>query len=576
MKKLLVVLAVLMLAMFALTACGDGDDAVDAGDPHPLAGTVNRYGWEVPEQTLRFELFTGQGNMHDFNADERGARALKDAWLLEHMNVVIDRVMFDNDMASQLTLMLVAGDYPEVITNMPGASASTFASQGRAINLMPYMDSYGYNFTRRMGDYLGLLMTEDGHLYTLPVNWGETPNVAGWDFGIRHDLWLQTGRPIHDTPEEFFDNLVAVLELHPTNEAGERSFAIGSPGDEGLGLLTANLTAAGFHGTRYRHNPDGTFTHWTASQEARDIAVFMNRMWREGMIHPDYLSMTYEDYIAHLSNGRILGNLGTWWHAWVGGHEIWSVENPDWCTTERFMNVTIAWPGTPKDQTRLLTYNFIGANRAIITDQTDQASDILRFINWQASELGNMITGWGPPMESNNWDIAPDGTWLVCDNIMNIAQKNIYFHEVRMNHAANMYNIAVNGGWFRTDGRSNFDMIDPRVTRVSIWDYWPVDPTTGEFADEGINIAWGYYRAPAFDATLYTVVWDTDSQVHLNNTSIYGNERTWWAEILTAGSEADALAALDRAAAHAETLGVRDVELFFQEQMATNRALLGN
>jgi ABC-type glycerol-3-phosphate transport system substrate-binding protein len=571
-------ITLLLLAVFVFAACSDrgdgGDAATGTAGQRPPTGQPNRYGWIVPEETLTFSVFTGVGDMTSFLADEFGGKALKDGWLLENMNVVVDRRIMGTDMVTQLNLMLASNDYPEVLTNMPIDMANRFAQQGRAFNLTDHMDTWAPDIMRRMGEFVNMLRDENGQLFVLAQNWGENPNVAGWDFGIRYDLWRQLNLPLYTTPYEYFDTLQALLAFHPTNEAGERSYALGSAGDQGRNLLTTPLTAYGFTSDRYRHNPDGTFSYWLRTDEGRQVARYMNRMWRYDMIHPDYLSMTYSDYIAHLSNHRIIGNMSQWWHGFVGGHEIWSVENPDWVTQERFMSVSLAWPGIPKDQTRLITSNFIGSTRAIISDRTDQPLDILRFINWQNTELGNKIAGWGPPMQSNNWDIAADGMWVIDEAILNIDQKNIFYHDVRRRHGAHIYNIALNANWLYSDGRSNFDMIDPRVSRVSIWDYWPVNPD-GSFSDEGLRIAWGNYTAPPFNIVLYAISWDPEDPVTWARQSILETELVWWAEIVTASSEAESMAAFDRALQHAISLGLAGVEEFMQTQYEANRALLG-
>ncbi|MCL2571047.1 MAG: hypothetical protein FWE11_01465 [Defluviitaleaceae bacterium] len=580
MKRFAMIFAVLALALMFVAACNrGGNNDVARGDvPTPPTGEPNQWGWIVPEETLVIDLYTGWGDHATYLEDDRGGRAFLSAWLLEEMNVVINRRTYTVDVTERLNMMLAAGDYPAVITNVPDAMANIFQSQDRAVNLEPFMEDFGYNITRRVGEYLDLLRHENGGLYKLPVNWGDNPNVAGWDFGIRYDLWRELDLPMFTTPEEYFYALLAVLEANPTNEFGERTFAVSTLGadatNQGLGLLTPMLAAYGFTGDRYLHNADGTFSHWLRTEEGRDVARLMNRMWRYGMVHPDYLSTTYDDYIAHLSNGRILGNLGTWWHAWVGGHEIWAVENPDWDNTQRFMNASVAWPSISMEETRLLTTNFIGAHRAVITDRADNVSEIMRFINWQSSELGNMINGWGPPTENNAWNII-DGQWILRDELMNIAQKNLYFHDMRARHGALLYNISAAGGWLRTDGRSNFDMLDPRVTRVSMWDYWPINPDDGSFADEGINIAWGNYTAQSFDATLYVVTFDPEEQVTWTRQTIIDNEPTWWALIMTASTEEEAMRHFDQAAAEAEALGIAELELFYQESFAANRALLG-
>ncbi|MCL2702562.1 MAG: extracellular solute-binding protein [Defluviitaleaceae bacterium] len=590
MKKRITALLLAALFVAALASCNTPGTPTEQTPWNPV-GEPNEFGWIRPEETLRITVFGGENDPVRRAEDLKGGLAYMNAWLLEHMNVVIEWEVYAQNVTERLNLMLADGSYPEVLIAVPDDMANRFAAQGRAVDLSPYLESHLPNMTRRVGDYMNMLRTDDGKLYKLPSGWGDNPNVPGHDFGIRYDLWLELGvDEIYTTPEEYYETLKAILANHPTNADGQKTYAFTATnwsGDQGTFMLRAFLAAYGFNhdgpgaGVQYLHNKeDGSFRHWLRTDEGREISLLMNRMWREGMIDPDYLSTTYDDYISKLATHRVIGNLGTWWYAWVGGHEIWSVENPDYQIEQRFMNVSITGPGVPYEETRLLTQNFLGnrGDRVIITDKCNQIEAVLAFIDWQASELGNMITGWGPPVETNNWWIDENGMWVVSDDIIdNVSQKNIYFHDTRERHGANTHNIGGNVNWLRCDGRSVFDRIDPRVTRVSIFDYWPVDPETGEFTDPGTRISWGNYKAPAFDTILYNTSFDPEARVTQIRATMIDMLPVWWANIMTADSEEACLRAIDDSLAAAENLGLAVLEQFYKDNYEANYAkMFGN
>ncbi len=549
----------------------------DLVEPSPTTGTVNEYGWDPPVETLTISVYAGNStDQQTFEDDAKGGKATYDKWLLDNMNVQFDWHFYSNDITEQLNMMLASNNYPEVITNMPDDMANTFAAQGRAVDLTGYVEKYGDNITRRMGNYLNMLRDDEGKLYKLATLWGETPNVAGYDFGIRYDYWLELGEDeIYKTPEEYYETLKKVLANHPTNENGDKVYAVTATNastDQGMTMVNSMLGAYGFV-NGYKVNDDGTFTHWINTPEGLEIAKLLNKMWREGMIDPDYLNTTYEDYISKLSTGRVIGNLGTWWYAWTGGHETWSVaEGDDYDINKRFMNVSVAAPGLSMEDTTLLTSNFIGSTRCIITDKCENPADVMRWINWENSELGNMISGWGAPSETNNWNIDENGNWIVSDDIMNVSQKNIYYHDTKERNGGTIYTLATAGGWLKDDELSDFDKIDPRVDRVSIYDYWPVDPETGEFSDEGVNICWKNYTAPAFDTTLYSVTFDPNEPISQTNQTIKDSLPTYWANIMTASSEEACEQAFNDAAAALNTMGLADLEAFYQQSYEANSA----
>ena len=390
--------------------------------------------WEKPEETINISVYAGEGDQEEFLADENGGKAVMDEWLLENLNVTFDWQYMTGDMTERLNLMLADNSYPSVITNMPDDMAEKFIAQGKAVDLTEYLDDMP-NLTRRMGDYINMLKDDEGHIYKLSTLWGENPNVAGLDFGVRWDYYLELGEEkMYETPQEYIEVMKKILANHPTNDAGQTTYAFTSD-NQGKSFLNAMLGAYGFINGYKLNEETGEFTHWLNTDEGLEIAKLVNQMYREGLIDPDYQSVDYETYISKLANGQVLGNFGTWWYAWVGGHQTWAVqEGDDYDKNKRFANVSVHGEGMSMEDTSLLTSNYVGSYRMIITDKAteEEIQGIVKYLNWEASELGTFIMGFGAPREENVWKIDDDGTWLFDDEIMNVDTKDTTYHTVKI------------------------------------------------------------------------------------------------------------------------------------------------
>ncbi len=586
-KRAISVIVVLVLVISAFSGCGKGNNTEEGNastaDPTSAASTetpgetkeANEFGWVVPDETLTITVYAGEGDQEEFLADVDGGKAVYDKWLLDTMNVVIDWQLYSVSMEEKVNLMLASNDYPEVVTWLTDDLANKFIAQGKATDLTQLINTYGDNITRRMGGYLNFLREDDGSLYKLAQYWGENPNVAGQDFGARYDYWLELGESdIYKTPEEYYDTMVKILANHPTNDDGLQTYAFTSQDKTGQNFLTAMLGAYGFV-NGFKVNDDGTFSHWLNTEEGLEIAKFVNKCYRNNLIEPDFLANGYEEYIAKQSSGQILGNFATWWYAWVSGHQTWAVNEGDaYNINKRFMNVSVAAEGVDMSDTSLLTSNFIGSYRCVITDKCKQPEAVLSWINWENSELGNFITGWGAPSESNVWDFAEDGTWKVDDAILDVDTKETSYHQVKAQNGAGIYMIATNCNWLKTDEYSNFDKLDSRIDRVSVYDYWPVN-ADGSFSNEGVNICWGYYSALPKDITLYATTFNAEDDITITKQTIADQIESDWAMMITASTEDECVALFNQSAEYCNAMGLQDLTDYYQQSYEKNKAIFG-
>jgi len=579
------VLVVFVLLISSFSGCSKNNSTTEnnTADATQAAATVtpgetkeaNEYGWVVPDETLTITVYAGEGDQEEFLADVDGGKAVYDKWLLDNMNVVIDWQMYSVSMEEKINLMLASNDYPEVVTWLTDDLANKFIAQGKATDLTELIQTYGDNITRRMGGYLNFLREDDGSLYKLAQYWGENPNVAGQDFGARYDYWLELGdSEIYKTPEEYYDVMTRILANHPTNADGLQTYAFTSQDKNGQNFLTAMLGAYGFV-NGFKVNDDGTFTHWLNTPEGLEIAKFVNKCYRNNLIEPDFLANGYEEYIAKQSSGQILGNFATWWYSWVSGHQTWAVNEGDaYNVNERFMNVSVAAEGVDMADTSLITSNYIGSYRCVITDKCTQPEAVLSWINWENSELGNFITGWGAPSEDNVWKIADDGTWQVDDAILDVDTKETSYHQVKAKNGAGIYMIATNCNWLKTDEYSNFDKLDSRIDRVSVYDYWPVNED-GSFSNEGVNICWGFYSALPKDVTLYATTFNAEDEITITKQTIADQIIADWATMITASSEDECIALFNQSAENCNAMGLQDLTDYYQQSYEKNKATFG-
>jgi ABC-type glycerol-3-phosphate transport system substrate-binding protein len=560
MKRKLIFLSLALLFLF-VTACSKSseksknDDGTD--EAFETVG-VNEYGWDVPKETLKISYYAGFGDQAE--SDELAKPMAQ--FYKEKFNVEFEKIVYSVDMNERLNLMLGTGNYPEVITFMSDDMAEKFIQQGRAVELTDLIDKYAPNIKEQLGDYLNLMRNDDGKIYKLPVMWGENPNVAGWDFAVRYDWWKELGEPIYRTPEEYYQTLKKIMERHPVNEEGQKVYAL-SDNTQGSALYGAMLSAYGFKNGYKVDEKSGEFTHWINTPEGLEIAKYINRFYREGMLDPDFLNNKFEDWQAKVMNGRVIGNIGTWWHTWVAGQEAWAQQEGDAYNIEkRYINVTVKAPGV--EQATDVASNFIGNYRVIITDKAKHPDRIMRWFNWEVSPIGTMITGYGVPGPDNVWDIV-DGKWIFKDSALEYNKKNENFHAVREANGAQAYWMVTKSGWIRDE------RMDPRVTRVSVYDMWPINEE-GDFLDEGVNLSWQYVDGKAWDSTLYTVTFKADNPISNTNQTIQDTLLSEWAKIITSASEKEAEANFLAARDKLNSLGLHDLERYVADSYKANLA----
>ena len=409
MKRILGLVLTVTLLLSAVSFAA-AEDVADIA----LTGTVNQYGWEVPEETIEIVYYACSDDATDQQEeDERLAEV--DRVLLEEFNIKITKLIYSQDSTERLNMMLAADDYPDVIVGLTDAMANTFIEQGRAVELTPYLDKYGQNVYASYGEYINLLREEDGSLYKLSSCAGNTTDVMGRDFAIRWDWLQEAGLDVPDSFESYYEAVKTLVEAHPTNENGEKVYGISAFTLEGEELYTTPLLFLGFYNAPtgiYKLNDDDSITYWVDTEEGRQVAHYINQYWQDGLLDPDFQTKDYETSKAFMSSERVAGNIGTWWHNFVGGYQIWMSTEDDYTDDKRMANLT--WEETDATP-NLITNNYIRSDRVIITDKADNVEAIMMYFNWQQTPMGIAFNSMGPAGDDMAWSIDENGDIKLSD-----------------------------------------------------------------------------------------------------------------------------------------------------------------
>ena len=193
-----------------------------------LVGTAlaetNKFGWEVPAEPLKVTVFTASDNWTELEEQKQGIANMK-AYLLENFNIEFNYETTDGDAEEAVNLMLASGEYPDVITNLTTAARQKFVDQGRAVDLTTYIEN-SPNLTARLGDYLPMYADKDGKYFYLPTYYGNLMDLPDYSAHLRYDEWLAIGSPAIETPDDYYNAIMAILEKYPTTPSGETRYSL--------------------------------------------------------------------------------------------------------------------------------------------------------------------------------------------------------------------------------------------------------------------------------------------------------------------------------------------------------------
>ncbi len=410
LRKTAALLLAIAMAGAAVTGCS-GDTATSSaagGETASAAGTesgaasdgASADGASLPfDETLTVTYMVSESPTQQINEDSTIVNYIRD-----NLNVDLQlQVIPSSDYATRVSTALASNSMPDMIRTASLSQITQYAPTGMLLNLEEYKDY--------APDYFAIVEGDDRATETdkFRVNGGlygfqqlEYYRVAIAPINcLRVDLLEEAGLEMPTTWDEFYDALLAIKENHPdmtgfSSRVGTRAM---------IGRYAYQLGSGGFsvvdtnNGVYYEPEQDA-YIYGPTSENFRAVVEFFAQAYQDGLLDPDYATMTQETYWEKLSSGRTMSICDN--NSFIG-----RVFNPALSQVEEGASFDIVPPlENDLGQTRQYRYNRDWTEFTIVSSQVAEPEKIVQFMNWFYTEEGRMIANFG--IEGQDYDMVDD------------------------------------------------------------------------------------------------------------------------------------------------------------------------
>ena len=318
-RKLISVLlaATMLAAMFA--GCGSDAASTDAKENADGADSTEAGG--VKEFTAFFAVpgseINDDNEIQQIIADKTGVK-VKETWLT------------GQTAEEAVGMMITGGELPDFICG--GSGQSQLYDADVLVALDDYLDDYPNIknfFTQQQWDQL---RQDDGHLYWIP----QFSNIKGEEKVCTHNdeaFWIQArvlkwaDYPEIRTMDQYFDLIERYNEANPTMEDGTENIPYTILCDDWRYFCLENapqfLDGYPNDGSCIVDPETLTVIDYNTTDTAVKYFQKLNEEYQKGIVDPESFTQTYDEYIAKLSTGRVLGMIDQWWDfAYTAGDAI--------------------------------------------------------------------------------------------------------------------------------------------------------------------------------------------------------------------------------------------------------------
>ena len=306
LKKLTAILLTTVMAVGTLAGCGGG------GDGKKSSSASSGEDGEIREYTAFFAVPGTEINddnvVQQKIAEITGAK-VKETWLT------------GQTASEAVGTMIAGGEYPDIIDGSDGRQQLIDA--GALVPLEDYLESGDYpNLTNFWSEQdWEKVRQDDGHIYLIP----QFGNPYEKDMATQpaEAFWIQTrvlewaGYPEVKTLDQYFQLLEDYNAANPTMEDGTPNIPYTILCDDWRYFCLENPPQflAGYpnDGSVIVDPETETIVDYNTTDTAVRYFQKLNEEYKKGIIDPECFTQSYDEYIAKLSTGRVLGMVDQQW-----------------------------------------------------------------------------------------------------------------------------------------------------------------------------------------------------------------------------------------------------------------------
>jgi putative aldouronate transport system substrate-binding protein len=234
----------------------------------------------------------------------------------EELGVTLETEFLVGDLQQKLGVMIAGGDFPDLIT-----ADTKLVAAGAVIPLEDLIEKHAPNLRKHYAAYWNRMKdSSDGHIYWLP-NYGaysgevHINGYSGPAFWIQKDVLKEFGYPTPKTLDDYMKLIRDYAKKYPTID-GQPTIGFTTLAYD---WRTFPLLNAPEHLTGHPNDGGVVVDNGVASVFAdKDIAKRyykeLNALYNEGLMDKEAFVQNYDQYLAKLSTGRVLGMFDQHWN----------------------------------------------------------------------------------------------------------------------------------------------------------------------------------------------------------------------------------------------------------------------
>ncbi|GIP37677.1 sugar ABC transporter substrate-binding protein [Paenibacillus sp. J31TS4] len=277
MKKTVTVLSIAALAATA-AGCGGGSDAGSSSSPAPSSATAATSG---PKPELR------QLNQFDRYDATKEAPA---KWITERTGYTVKYDLLPAENADEKLNLLMANKEPYDLMKLNKNQFSKLVSSGALEPLDDLIAKYGKNLKQAIAPESWEAVKVNGKIYAIPE--ASSGNLVNFELAVRQDILDELGLKVPTTRDELYTVLKTIKE-----KKGIIPLTGGK--DPFIGDIASTFGLS----TQWEDN-GGTLRNYVENPAMKEYLTFMNKLYKEGLMDPEWGINTGAKAIEKLSSGK--------------------------------------------------------------------------------------------------------------------------------------------------------------------------------------------------------------------------------------------------------------------------------
>lgn len=383
-RKCIALILAVVLCLGTAAGCKSGDKSSAASSGAQTTDNASQGQGPLFSKPVSISMMIRSNPSWPFQKDWYVKKLIK-----EETNVDLDvMVVPEEGYQSKANVMFASGKLPDLIWCIGNDLARQYGPQGALVDVLKHADQMP-NFKKwyeANTDYALNFVSADGALYQMPEQGADESNRQGWMY--RKDVFDKLKIPVPTNQEEFYSALKKLKEANPQSypfvfrDALEVKMALMAPswGSDYPDPVDGRMMRYDYDTQKWMFGP--------TDQNYRQMLQFYNKLYKEGLMMPNVLSIDTKGWQDAISNSDSFVTLD-----YLSRIDFFNTamrqSNPEF--TMGFMTP----PAFGTNGVSKMAYSAKDILGFVVSGQTKHLDEVLKYLDWMYSDKAADLLSWG-------------------------------------------------------------------------------------------------------------------------------------------------------------------------------------